>query len=107
MLKTIDIGHQNYGLDRALSVLETEVSTAMHGGEVRAIKIIHGHGDGTLRNAVRSWCVEQEGRFRAFIPGEDYDMFHQDSVDMRSVCGTPKDPHFGIKNRSVTYIWLW
>jgi len=40
MLKTIDIGHQNYPLDKALSVLETEVSTALHGGEVRALKIV-------------------------------------------------------------------
>lgn len=107
MLKTIDIGHQNYPLDKALSILETEVSTALHGGEVRALKIVHGHGEGTLRNAVRSWCEEQEGRFRALISGEEYDMFHKDSVDMRSACNMPKDPHFGTRNRSVTYIWLW
>ncbi len=107
MLKIIDIGHQNYALDKAISVLETEVSAALHGEEVRSLKIIHGHGRGTLRNAVRNWCIEQQGRFRAVIHGEDYDMFHQDSVDMRSACGLPEDPHFGTRNLSVTYIWLW
>jgi hypothetical protein len=107
MLKTIDIGHQNHHLDKALSILETNVSTALHEGKIRALKIIHGHGEGALRAAVRTWCNEQEGRFKAVIPGEKYDMFHQESVDMRSVCGLPKDPHYGTKNRSVTYIWLW
>ncbi|MCH7613445.1 MAG: Smr/MutS family protein [Candidatus Marinimicrobia bacterium] len=107
MLKTIDIGHKNYHLDSALSVLETEVSKAMFAGKVRALKIVHGHGEGALRSAVREWCEEQEGRFKAVIYGEDYDMFHQESVNMRSACGNPKDPHLGLKNRSVTYIWLW
>lgn len=107
MLKTIDIGHNNYHLDSALSVLETEVSKAMFSGKFRALKIIHGHGGGALRNAVREWCEEQKGRFKAIIYGEDYDMFHQESVDMRSACGNPPDPLLGLKNRSVTYIWLW
>mgnify|MGYP000005769723 FL=1 len=107
MLKTIDIGHQNFTLDKALSVLETEVSEAMYEGKIRALKIIHGHGEGALRKEVRSWCAGQEGRFRAVILGEEYNMFHQESVDMRSACGMPKDSHFGTRNRSATYIWLW
>ncbi len=107
MMKTIDIGHQNYSLDKAISQLEIEVSNAIHGEEIRALKVIHGHGEGALRAEVRQWCQEQEGRFKAIIFGEEYDMFHKESVDMRSACGLPKDPHFGARNRSVTYIWLW
>lgn len=106
MMKTIDIGHQNYSLDKALSILETEVSSAIHGDEIRALKIIHGHGEGTLRKEVRGWCNEQEGRFLGVIHGEDHDMFHEKSMDMRAACGLPKDAHFGTHNRSVTYIWL-
>lgn len=106
-LKTVDIGHKNYHLDRALSELETAVSTAMFEGNIRALKIIHGHGEGALRKSVREWCEGQDGRFKAVIYGEDYDMFHQESVDMRSACGNPRDGHLGMKNRSVTYIWLW
>ena len=106
MMKTIDIGHGNLSVDIALSVLESEVSNAMFHDEIRSIKIIHGHGSGTLRSAVRLWCNEQSGRFRGVIPGEKHDLFHQKSIAMRQDCGLPKDRDFGRKNRAVTYIWL-
>ena len=106
MMKTIDIGHGNLSVDNALSVLESEVSSAMCNDEIRSIKIVHGHGSGTLRSAVRQWCNEQSGRFRGVIPGEKYDLFHQKSIAMRQACGFPKDRDFGRKNRAVTYIWL-
>lgn len=106
MMKTIDIGHRNYLLDEAISVLEVEVSNAMYSGNVQAVKIIHGHGSGRLRSAVRDWCYNQAGRFKAIITGEDYDMFHPESAAMRSECGLPWDPDFGKRNRAVTYIWF-
>ena len=46
-------------------------------GNTRALKIIHGHGSGALKKAVREWCISQEGRFQAVIYGEDYDLFDQ------------------------------
>ena len=58
-----------------MSVLETEVSGLIFQGDARAIKIIHGHGTGALKNAVREWCKDQQGRFKAIIFGENYDMF--------------------------------
>ncbi len=106
MMKTIDIGHRNLFLDEAMTVLETEVSDAMFGGKIQAVKIIHGHGSGALRKAVREWCKNQQGRFRAVINGEDYDMFHPESASMRSECGLPNDPDFGKRNRAITYIWF-
>ena len=75
-MKTIDIGHNNYSADKAISVLETEVSSAMCSNKIRSIKIIHGHGSGILRKAVYRWCQEQEGRFRVVILGEEHDLFH-------------------------------
>ncbi|NIA18693.1 MAG: hypothetical protein GWO85_01195 [Simkaniaceae bacterium] len=105
-MKTLDIGHRNYPIDTALSILETEVSEAIFEGRIRAIKIIHGHGKGALRKAVRDWCDYQAGRFMAVIYGEDYDLFHKESSDMRSACGHPRDFDLGKKNRAVTYIWL-
>ena len=106
MMKTIDIGHRNLFLDEAMILLETEVSNAMYSGNVQAVKIIHGHGSGRLRNAVRDWCKSQHGRFKATILGEDYDMFHPESAAMRSECGLPNDPDFGKRSRAVTYIWF-
>ena len=106
MLKVIDIGHKNYGLDTAIATMEAEVSKMIYNGESKAIKIIHGHGTGVLKDAVREWCAGQSGRFKAVIFGEDYDMFHQDSMAMRSACGLPDDEDFGRNNSAVTYIWL-
>ena len=106
MMKTIDIGHRNLWLDEAISELEVEVSNALFEGNVQAVKVIHGHGSGRLRRAVREWCHGQKGRFQAIINGEDYDMFHPESVAMRAECGLPNDPDFGKRNRAVTYIWF-
>ena len=80
MLTTIDIGHNNFALDKAMSVLEAEVSNLIFQGKSRAIKIIHGHGSGALKNAVREWSKEQQGRFKAVIFGENYDMFDKESM---------------------------
>jgi len=105
--KKLDIGHNKFSMDTALSVLETEISKLQFGGGNRCVKIIHGHGRGALRTAVRSWCCEQEGRFRAVIFGEDYDIFHKETSDMRADCGNPRDQDLGRKNRAITYLWLW
>lgn len=106
-MKILDIGHKNYSLDKALTELETSVSSAMHEESARVIKVIHGHGKGTMRTTVREWCDDQSGRFRAVIFGEDYEMFHTDSMEMRSECGIFSQSDFGKKNRGVTYIWLY
>ena len=89
-----------------MSVLETEVSGLIFQGDAKAIKIIHGHGTGALKNAVRDWCKEQQGRFKAIIFGENYDMFDKESMDMRSDCELPDDKDFGRRNSAITYIWL-
>jgi len=106
LLTTIDIGHKNFTLDNALAVLESEISSLIFQGDTRAIKIIHGHGTGALKTAVREWCIEQKGRFNAVIFGENYNMFDKESMEMRSDCGLPNDKDFGRRNSAITYIWL-
>ena len=105
--QTVDIGHRGFSLDTALSVLEVEISKVQFEGENRCVKIIHGHGRGALRTAVRSWCENQGGRFRCVIFGEHYDIFNKNTSEMRTDCGNPIDIDLGKKNRAVTYIWLW
>ncbi|MDP6339395.1 MAG: Smr/MutS family protein [Candidatus Marinimicrobia bacterium] len=102
----IDIGHQGFSLDRALSVLETTVSECVFGGKTRAIKVIHGHGTGALKRGIREWCADQSGRFQAVIFGENYDLFDPNSAGMRADCGSPYDLDLGRQNGAVTYIWL-
>ena len=106
-LKIIDIGHSNHRLEQAMSLLETTVSQSMFEGETRAIKVITGHGSGKLRMAVETWCIEQEGRFQAIIPGEEYSLFNKDAADMRADCELTHDEDFGRNNRAIIYIWLW
>ena len=106
-LKIIDIGHSNYNLEQAISLLETTVSQSVFEGRIKAIKVITGHGTGRLRESVRGWCREQEGRFQAVIHGEDYSLFNKDAADMRADCELTYDQDFGRGNRAVTYIWLW
>jgi len=104
--KTVDIGHSNYRLDAATSLLETTVSQCVYDEKVRVLKIITGHGSGKLRDVVKEWCLEQRGRFQAVIYGEDYDMFNQKAIDMRRECGQPRDPDYGRNNHAVIYIWF-
>ena len=106
-LKIIDIGHSNYNLEQALLLLETTVSQSIFEGRNKAIKVITGHGSGRLREEVKIWCRDQEGRFQAVIPGEDYSLFNKDAADMRADCGLKSDKDFGRGNRAVIYIWLW
>ena len=75
-LKIIDIGHSNLSLENSQSILETTISQTAFEGHIRAIKVVTGHGSGKLRESVRTWCKEQEGRFQAVIHGEDYNMFN-------------------------------
>ena len=106
-LKTLDIGHSNFRIDQAITILETTVSQTSYEGRFRVIKIITGHGSGKLKNAVIKWCEEQEGRFKAVINGEDYNIFNKKASDMRSDANIKKDLDFGRNNSAIIYIWLW
>ncbi len=106
-IKTLDIGHNNLTLDSAQLLLETTVSQLLYEQKVRVLKVITGHGSGKLKKAIREWCVEQSGRFQAVINGEDYHLFNNVAVDMRSACKIKKDNDFGRNNSAITYIWLW
>ncbi len=105
-LKILDIGHSGNSQDKAMVILETEVSKCSFEKKTKVIKVITGHGSGNLRKVVRDWCKDQDGRFKEVIYGEDYDMFNKAAVDMRRDCGQPSDMDFGRKNAAVTYIWL-
>ena len=105
-LKVIDIGHSGKSPDDAISILETTVSQCAYESKVKAIKVITGHGSGRLREIVREWCKDQEGRFKGVIYGEDYDMFNKSAFHMRDECFQPNDIDFGRNNSAITFIWL-
>ena len=65
-----------------------------------------GLGSGSIVEKVRSWAKEQEGRFKAVIPGENYNAFNKDAVDMRSELSNKQDRDFNNRNSGVTIFWL-
>ena len=105
MLKTVDIAHAGQSSSEATILLEVAISTAKEEGVV-AVKIIHGLGSGSIVEKVRSWAKEQEGRFKAVIPGENYNAFNKDAVDMRSELSNKQDRDFNNRNSGVTIFWL-
>ena len=52
------------------------------------------------------WAKEQEGRFTAVIPGENYDTFNKSAVDMRSELSNKEDRDFNNRNPGITIFWL-
>lgn len=105
MLKTVDIAHAGQSSSEAIILLEVAISNAKEEGAV-AVKIIHGLGSGSIVEKVRSWAKEQEGRFKAVIPGENYNAFNKDAVDMRSELSNKQDRDFNNRNSGVTIFWL-
>ena len=105
MLRTVDIAHAGQSSSEALILLEVAISKAKEEGVV-AVKIIHGLGSGSIADKVRSWAQEQEGRFKAVIPGEDYNAFNKDAVNMRSELSNKRDRDFNSRNPGVTIFWL-
>ena len=105
MLKTVDIAHAGQSSSEAIILLEVAISTAKEEGAV-AVKIIHGLGSGSIVEKVRSWAKEQEGRFKAVIPGENYNALTKDAVDMRSELSNDKDREFNNRTSGVTCFWV-
>lgn len=105
MIKTVDIAHAGQSPSEAIVLLEVAISTAKEEGVV-AVKVIHGLGSGSIADKVRAWAKDQEGRFKAVIPGEDYNAFNKDAVNMRSELSNKKDRDFNSRNPGVTIFWL-
>ena len=105
MIKTVDIAHAGQSSSEALVLLEVAISTAKEEGVV-AVKIVHGLGSGSIAEKVRSWAKDQEGRFRAVIPGEEYNAFNKDAVSMRSELSKKRDRDFNGRNSGITIFWL-
>ena len=105
MLRTVDIAHAGQSSSEELILLEVAISKAKEEGVV-AVKIIHGLGSGSIAEKVRSWAQEQKGRFKAVIPGEDYNAFNKDAVNMRSELSNKRDRDFNSRNPGITIFWL-
>ena len=74
------------------------------------LKIVHGYGSsgtgGRTRETVRNWAFRQRSRFIAVIPGEEYDLFHEDTARLRKEIGAFSDADMDSPNPGITVIWV-
>lgn len=94
------------------SRLNAEIDSARQAGVV-ALKVIHGYGStgvgGALRNGVRASLRKRrkEGRIRAFVAGEQWDVFDATTQAMIEACpDLGRDGDLRRGNEGVTVILL-
>ncbi len=85
-LKVLDIGHTGKFSDEALLILETEVSKCVYENKVRAIKIITGHGSGSLRKIVRNWAMERLSEDLGIDLGSGYPADPKSKAAIEELC---------------------
>ncbi len=109
-IRTVDIGHPPMRADEAEFLLDETLRVSAAPGGPRAIKVIHGHGTadrpGVLREVVRNWAYRRGTALQAVIPGEEYDLFHPETQQLRAACGSAPDPDLGAANPGITIIWF-
>jgi hypothetical protein len=109
-LFVIDVGHP----PRAPQQVENELAEALakvrNSPILRVIKVVHGYGShgrgGSTKETVRNWAFQFRRRWRAVINGEDYNIFDDDTQEMRQACGQIDDADLGIGNPGITLVWV-
>lgn len=117
---TLDVGHPPRPPQQVESALDTALSKVRSSSQLRVIKVIHGYGShgpdlqlkslkesrGHTKVTVRNWAFQFRRHFRSVINGEDYDIFDDDTQEMREECGQLDDNDLGIGNAGITLIWV-
>jgi len=109
-LFSLDVGHPPRPPQKVEQELDAAWSKVRNSSTLRVIKVIHGYGShgkgGSTRETVRNWAFQFRRRFRATINGEDYNMFDDDTQELREECGQIADNDFGNGNAGMTLIWV-
>lgn len=107
---TVDLAHP----PRRPSLVEEELLDAWqkvrNSSDLFILKIIHGHGSsgkgGSTKELVRDWVFRLRHRFLAVIPGEEYDLAHDETARLRKEFGTFPDADLGNSNAGITIVWV-
>jgi hypothetical protein len=103
----IDVGHPPQQVENELAEALAKVRNS---STLRVIKVIHGYGShgrgGSTKETVRNWAFQFRRRFRAVINGEDYNIFDDDTQEMRQECGQIDDADLGLGNPGITLLWV-
>ncbi len=109
-LLTLDVGHPPRPPKQVEHELDAALMKVRNSFTLRAIKVIHGYGShgqgGQTKVTVRNWAFQFRRRFRAIINGEDYDIFDDNTQELRNECGQLADNDLGIGNAGITLIWV-
>jgi hypothetical protein len=109
-IRTIDIAHPPLSSKTAEEVLDHEVSQIRFSQQWRVLKVIHGHGTNEqpalLKQVVYNWAYRNRMRLLAVLPGEEYNILHATTQEMRKQCGQDIDPDLGKSNSGITLLWI-
>jgi hypothetical protein len=109
-IRTIDIAHPALPSSSAEELIEDEVQNARSSKQWRVLKVIHGYGSqagrSVLKEVVLNWAYRNRSRLLGLIPGEEYDIHHATTLEMRKICGQIHDPDLGAQNPGITLIWI-
>ncbi len=107
---TIDLAHPPRPPARVEADLQTVVLNVRNSNRQRAIKVIHGYGShgrgGSTRETVRDWAYNFRRHLRAVIYGENYNIFDDDTQELRDECGKIDDPDLQAANPGITILWV-
>lgn len=114
-MAAVYVAHIKAGLPRvgeARQRLAAELDRARASGAV-AVKVIHGYGSsgvgGALREAIRRSLQKRrkEGRVRAFVAGEKWDLFDPVAREVLEACpDLARDPDLNRYNEGITVVLL-
>jgi hypothetical protein len=106
----IDVGHPPRLPQQVENELAAALTKVRNSSTWRVIKVIHGYGShgrgGNTKETVRNWAFQFRRRWRAVINGEDYNIFDDDTQEMRQVCGQISDADLGSGNPGITLLWV-
>ena len=106
-MEKIDIAHPPMRPEEAEQFLNDTLTRLRQERGPTTIKIIHGHGgSGVLKQLVQNWAYRNRSRFRAVIPGEEYDLFDPRTQEMRKNSASTTDSDLGSGNPGMTIIWV-
>ena len=107
---TIDVAHPPRPPARVEADLQTVVLKIRNSRQHRALKVVHGYGShgrgGSTRETVRDWAYNQRRHLRAVIYGENYDLFDDETQELRAECGQLDDADLGSSNPGITILWV-
>lgn len=111
-IRVINVEEDLPSLDEARRRLQEELRRARR-EKVKVLKVIHGYGStgkgGALNIGLRKSFKmrKKEGLIRDFIPGEDFSIFNQATMDLlQAVPELRGDSDLNVTNEGVTFVIL-